>query len=119
MKELVFNSEQKQILLELLKTNFGTQFDHSLYHQMYKVFSETDRHWFTVTWSRQAYIALGHGYFIFKTEDRLYEDWEFNNLCGIKSPKPKTSKKYKLWKDLITRIREPWDNNETYQIIFK
>lgn len=119
MKELVFNSEQKQILLDFLKMHFEAKFDHSLYHQMFKVFSETDRHWFTVTWSRQAYIALGYGSFVFKTEDHLYEDWEFRGLCGIKSPKPRTSRKYQLWRDLIARIREPWDNNETYQIIFK
>lgn len=95
MKEIVFNSEQKVMLLEILKSRFGDKYDDAIYHQIYHDLNRTDKHFFTPKWSRAAWIVIFH------------------------SDKPKPSKEYELLHDLETRIREAWDKNETMQIIFR
>jgi len=94
MKEIVFNSEQKEILLNFLKRRFGTEFDRPIYHQMYKAFKESNKHFFTSTWSMYCEYVISDGYHIFQNETEL-------------------------WRDLNERIRIPWDENATYQIIFQ
>lgn len=119
MKGIVFNSEQKEILLEFLKRRFETLFDRSIYHQMYKTFKENDKHFFTSTWSMYCACVINDGYHIFQNESKLLEDYELQILLGRSATKPKLSKRFELWKDLNERIRIPWDENTTYQIIFK
>ena len=119
MKEIVFNSEQKEILLEFLKRKFRTKFDEPIYHQMYKAFKENDKHFFTSTWSAYCNFVITDGYQLFKDEQELWEDYELQILLGRPATKPKLSKRFELWNDLNKRIRIPWDKNTTYQIIFQ
>jgi len=119
MKEIIFNSEQKEILLNFLKRRFGTEFDRSIYHQMYRVFKENNKHFFTSTWSMYCEYVISDGYHIFQNESELWEGYEFQILLGRSETKPKLSKKFELWRDLNERIRIPWDKNATYQIIFQ
>lgn len=119
MKEIVFNSEQKEILLDFLKRKLGTEFDKPIYHQMYKAFKENNKYFFTPTWSRNCYIAVSDGYQIFQKEYELWEDYIFQTIIGRSVVKPNLSKKFEFWKDLNEDIRIPWDKNATYQIIFQ
>lgn len=119
MEELVFNLEQKEILLKLLKDEIDhSTYDTALKRQIYHDLSKTNKHFFTPKWSRRAWISI-FSVPEFREEDNVREDWELSRIVGENPPKPKFSKRYKLYHDLETRIREPWDRNITVEIVFK
>ena len=118
MEELVFNLEQKEILLELLKDNFNDKFNMALIHQIYHDLNKINKHFFTPKWSRCAWISLFHTS-EFREEDKARENYELFSMIGKNPPKPKLSKRYEFYHDLETRIREPWDRNITVEIVFK
>ena len=119
MEEIVFSSEQKEILLEFLKKQFDSKFNEPIYHQMYKTFKENDKHFFTPTWSRACWIAVNVGWRIYRSEIEAVEEYNLRMLMNHQATKPKLSKRFELWNDLNERIRIPWDKYTTYQIIFQ
>jgi hypothetical protein len=119
MKEIVFNSEQKEILLEFLKRQFDAKYDKSIYHQIYKALKDANKHFFTPTWSRSCWIAVDAGWHIYRGECEAADRYELRTIMGHQATKPKLSKSFELWRDLNERIRIPWNKNATYQIIFQ
>ena len=117
MEELVFNLEQKEILLKLLKTN-NSKYDTALRNQIYHDLSKTNKHFFTPKWSCCAWKSI-FSVPEFREEDNVREDYELFSVIDKNTPKPKLSKRYELYHDLKTRIRESWDRNITEEIVFK
>ena len=64
------------------------------------------------------YLYMINGFDSRKFRFKL-ENYELFSMIGKNSPKPKLSKRYELYHDLKTRIRESWDRNITVEIIFK
>ena len=118
MKELKFSKAQKEILLKALKENFNSKYSKELYRQMYHNLSKVDRHFFTTTWSRGAWICISSMH-EFDKEDEAYNEYETAKLFGKELEQPTLSKQYKLWHDLEVRIRAAWDQNRTLEIIFE
>ena len=119
MEELVFNLEQKEILLKLLKDEIDhSTYDTALKRQIYHDLSKNNKHFFTPKWSRRAWISINRAP-EFREEDDMRGDWEFLCIISKNPPKPKLSKRYKLYHDLETRIREAWDKHITMEIVFK
>lgn len=106
------------MLLQILKERFDAKYDTSLYHQMYHDLSKTNKHFFTPTWSRGAWICVS-GYRKYDAEDLLRDEYETAKLMGEEPEKPEFSKGYELWHDLEVRIRTAWDQNRTLEIVFE
>jgi len=120
MEELIFNKEQKEILMEILKLNINDKYDGSLIKQAYHAFKKTDKHFITPKWSFAFSSDFSHFlYFNLREEYELDEDYILQNEIGNYKSRPKLSKKYELTKDLAERIREPFVNNKTMMIVFK
>ena len=120
MEELIFNKEQKEILMEILKLNIDDKYNGSLIKQAYHDFKKTDKHFITPKWSCAFSNDISHFlFFNLREEYNLDEDYILQNAIGNYKPKPKLSKKYELTKDLEERIREPYNNNKTMMIVFK
>lgn len=124
---ITFNHKQKEILLRSLVdyTNWkesGRSDTKSVCRQAIAALRKSDIHFLTPHWSRSLWIGLTcspYSRALFFENTIAFSNFQFLMECGQKIEEPRLNKDFKNYKDLEDRLRKAWDDNKTYNIVFK